>query len=57
MKHTKNDLARVIIQALYNLKELPPADDKRVIKTVRYHTVKELEYRHRLALRVIEQMQ
>lgn len=32
MRLTKNDMARVIIQALWNKQELPSADDEKVLK-------------------------
>lgn len=31
MRLTKNDMARVVVQALYNLPELPAANDPRVV--------------------------
>jgi hypothetical protein len=34
-KLTKNDMARVIVQALYNLKSLPPADHFSVLRTAK----------------------
>jgi hypothetical protein len=32
MRLTKNDMARVIVQALYNLPELPAGTDRRVFR-------------------------
>lgn len=51
---TKNDMARVVVQALYNMKSLPAADDRRVVKMER-SSKKWLTERHALALICIQQ--
>jgi hypothetical protein len=51
---TKTDKARVIIAALYDLKELPPADDKRVEKEAK-RPGRYVDERHQIALRHFEQ--
>lgn len=50
---TKNDMARVIVQALYQLPQLPSADDKRVKARARLRK-SELAGYHKLGLKVIQ---
>lgn len=47
---TKTDKARVIIAALYGMKELPPADHKLVAKEAR-KPGRIVDERHQIALR------
>jgi len=54
MKLTKLDMARVIVMALYNKKELPPVDSWEVRKMVRNRDVASLSYLHTMALASIE---
>ena len=49
---TKNDMARVIVQALYFLPTLPAADDKRVKVRARLRKSEIADY-HRRALDII----
>ena len=51
MKITKNDKARVIVQAVYNLVSLPAIDDKRVVKTAKFSKIalnSQYEIAHRI---------
>ena len=50
MRLTKNDLARVIVQALYNLPELPAATHTHVINRERRNNVETLTRQHALAV-------
>jgi len=50
---TKTDKARVIIAALYDMKELPEADHKLVAKEAR-RPARIVNERHRIALRHFE---
>jgi len=52
---TKNDMARVIVQALYGLRELPNDDDERVRRMIRRVNREEMVRQHKQALIVIEQ--
>jgi hypothetical protein len=54
MKLTKNDMARVVIQALYNLPHLPPVDDKRVVRMAGRNHVDIMISRHKTACKVLE---
>lgn len=54
MRLTKNDMARVIVQALYNMPALPAADDRRVMKRAAKGTVASLTYQHKLAMNAIQ---
>jgi transketolase C-terminal domain/subunit len=47
---TKTDKARVIVAALYDMKELPPADHKLVVKEAK-RPGRIVDERHRIALR------
>ena len=49
---TKNDMARVVVQALYFLPTLPAADDKRVTARARLHKGELADY-HKRALDII----
>jgi hypothetical protein len=49
---TKNDMARVIVQALLNLPTLPDANHRRVTKMARA-SVAVLKDRHRLAVKIL----
>jgi hypothetical protein len=49
---TKNDMARVIVAALYNMKSLPPADHHEVVRWSRIRAV-ELRDHHKRALAAI----
>lgn len=57
MRLTKNDMARVIVCALYNMPALPPADDHRVLKRAAKGTVVSLTRQHKLAIAAIESVQ
>lgn len=53
MQLTKTDLSRVIVQALYGMKDLPAADHfkvTRMAKTKKDH----LERQHKLAVKVLQ---
>ena len=52
MTVTKNDLARVIVQALHGLPKLPEADSKAVVKMARCRK-DHLERQHKLAVKVL----
>lgn len=55
MRVTKNDMARVVAQALYNMPHLPDADHQAVMKLAR--SPKEtLERQHKLAVTVLGQV-
>ena len=49
---TKNDMARIIVQALYRLATLPATDDRRVKVRARLRKA-ELTYHHKMALNTI----
>lgn len=53
MRLTKNDMARVIVQALYALPALPPADDLRVVKRAERGSVVSLTRQHGLAVNAL----
>ena len=53
-KPNKNDKARVIIQALYNLDKLPEKDDARVKKTARL-SIEAIDDQYRKANKVLNQ--
>lgn len=57
MRHTKTDLARVIVTALYNRPELVRADHPEVIRRARRGTVESLTRQHKLAMAAIESEQ
>jgi len=50
---TKNDLARVIIQALYKMPKLPPADHPKVLNMAKRKKV-DLITPHRNAVKIIQ---
>lgn len=50
---TKNHMARVIIQALFNLPAIPDADDRRVVRCERTGTARDLASQYTLAVRVL----
>lgn len=50
---TKNNMARVVVQALYNLAALPPADHQEVVKRARHSTVEGLTRLHEMACMVL----
>ena len=52
---TKNDMARVVVQALYNLSYLPDANNVNV-KRVARQSKEVLAERHKLALRHFEKL-
>ena len=52
MTLTKNDMARVIVQALYNLPALPAADDRRVLRQTRSKKTA-LQDGHNLAIKIL----
>jgi hypothetical protein len=51
-KLTKLDMAKIIVQALYNLPELPSEDDKEVKRLSRQST-EHLKESHRLAINIL----
>lgn len=53
MRLTKNDMARVIVQALYNLSDLPAVDHPEVVKRANKGTVESLTRQHGLACRAL----
>lgn len=54
MRTTKNDKARVIIQALHNLDNLPSSDHKEVKREARANMAA-LNDRYKLAVKVLQQ--
>lgn len=52
MRLTKNSMARVVVQALYGLPDLPPADHKEVAWRAR-STVERLKRQHEMACTVL----
>ncbi len=53
MRLTKNDMARVIVQALYNRPSLPPVDNAEVVKRAKRGTVVSLTHQHKMAIAAI----
>jgi len=53
MRLTKNDMARVIVTALYNRPALVAADHPEVIKRARRNSVETLTRQHHMAVRVL----
>lgn len=53
LRLTKNDMARVVVQALYNLPSLPAADDGRVINIEKRTRLDRLTEQHAAAVRVL----
>lgn len=51
---TKNDMARVIVQALYAMPELPAADHPRVARMGRHNGKAALQRQHKLAVKIIQ---
>ncbi len=54
MRHTKTDMARVIVLALYNLPALPAADHPDVLRRVKRGTGASLTRQHKLAMAAIQ---
>jgi len=52
MRITKTDMARVIVQALYAMSELPATDDRRV-KRLAGRPLSTLEPQHKLAVTIL----
>ncbi len=52
MTITKNDMARVIVQALQNRDELPPTDHF-MVKRIERNKKTELESRHKEAIKIL----
>jgi len=55
MRLTKNDMARVIVTALYNRPELVAADHPEVIRRARRNSVETLTRQHGLACKVLHE--
>jgi hypothetical protein len=53
MRLTKNDMARVVVQALYNLPSLPAADDKRVLNLINKTLLPRLSEQHKKAVDIL----
>lgn len=53
MRLTKNDMARVVVQALYNLPSLPASDDSRVANIAKRTKLDRLTCQHATAMRVL----
>lgn len=53
MRLTKNDMARVVVQALYNLPELPQPDDRRVTNLANKTLLPKLTDQHRRAVDIL----
>jgi len=53
MRLTKNDMARVVVQALHALPSLPEADERRVVRMARREVQEHMRRQHELALKVI----
>jgi len=52
---TKNDMSRVIIQALYKYQELPPADNCRVVRMAR-NSKSFIEHEYHIAHKILTRM-
>lgn len=50
MRLTKNQMARVVVQALYNLPELPSETDRRVVVRAQRGSVESLTKHHAMAM-------
>lgn len=53
MRLTKNDKARVIVQAVYGLPSLPTEDDSRVVKMAKGSKVAIIDRQHKQAVDVL----
>ena len=53
MRLTKNDMARVIVQALYNMPALPAEDHPEVVKRAQRGTVGSLAKQHDMACKAL----
>lgn len=53
MHLTKNDMARVVVQALYNLPSLPAADDRRVHRIETKTLLPKLAEQHQRAVDIL----
>ena len=53
VKLTKRDMARVVVQALYNLEDLPDANDRRVDKVVNKNNKDNLKSHYDTAHRIL----
>ena len=49
----KNDMARVVIQALYNMASLPDKNDMRVKRVERKHNKQQLAEWHQKAINIL----
>jgi hypothetical protein len=54
MRLTKNNMARVVVAALYNMPALPEANHFQVVRLVRRQSADELRHQHKLAMKAIE---
>lgn len=54
---TKAHMARVIVRALYNLRQLPAVDDRRVVRRVRKGTVESLSRDYALAVAALKSVE
>lgn len=50
MRPTKNDMARVIVQALYAMPHLPAADHPEVVRRATRGNIHRLTYQHKMAV-------
>ena len=57
MRLTKNDMARVIVTALYNKPELVAADHPEVLRRAARGTVESLSRQHSYAMAAIQSVQ
>lgn len=57
MRHTKLEMARVIVTALYNRGELVASDHPEVVRRAAKGTVASLTYQHKLAMDAIASVQ
>lgn len=55
MRLTKNDMARVIVQALYRLPELPAKDNCNVVRMANGNSADHLRRQHTLAVKLLLQ--
>ncbi len=53
MRLTKLQMARVIVQALYNMPALPPEDHREVVKRAQKGSVESLTRQHKMAVDAI----
>ncbi len=57
MRLTKNDMARVVVQALKAMPNLPEADRPSVVRMARKESYEHMQRQHKLALKVIDDWQ